>query len=151
MKDCVRFAPLLGARDRELTPAEAAALAAHLSSCDRCRAIAADLAATEGMVRDSVMARANARDFSTFADEVMAKVGRAERPGFLGWIGRHRAATAAGTLVPVLAALALLMYVRVDGGREQVALLELSSEGEATTVLQTTDGPVVLLAEDNGS
>ena len=150
MKDCVRFAPLLGAQDRELTPAEAAALAAHLASCDRCRALAADLAATEGMVRESVMARANARDFSTFADEVMAKVGRAERPGFLGWIRRHRAATAAGTLVPVLAALALLMYVRIDGGREP-ALFELSSEGEATTVLQTADGPVVLLAEDNGS
>jgi len=150
MSDCTKIAPLLGARDHELTAAEAAALAAHLASCDRCRAIAADLAATEGMVREGLMARANARDFSTFADEVMAKVGRAERPGLFGWIGRHRAATALGTLIPVLAAVALLMYVRIEGGREP-ALFELSSEGEATTVLQTADGPVVLLAEDNGS
>jgi hypothetical protein len=29
-------------------------------------------------------------------------------------------------------------------------MLELSSEGEATTVLETQDGPVVLLNEENG-
>jgi anti-sigma factor RsiW len=150
MSECTKFAPMLGARDRELTPAEAAALAAHLAGCDRCRAIAADLAATEGMVSEALLARANARDFSTFADEVMARVGRAERPGLLGWLGRHRAAAAAA-LVPVVAALAVLMYVRVEGGREPVAMLELSAEGEATTVLQTADGPVVLLLEENGS
>ena len=151
MSACTDIAPLLGAGEHELTAAEAAALAAHLASCPRCRALAADLAATEGMVREALAARANARDFTTFADEVMAKVGRAERPGLFGWIGRHRLAAAASTLVPVLAAIALLMYVRVDGGREQSALFELSSEGEATTVLQTADGPVVLLAESDGS
>jgi len=43
------------------------------------------------------------------------------------------------------------VYVRVDGGRDTIALLELSSEGEATTVLQTADGPVVLLAGESGT
>jgi len=141
---------MLGARDGELSPADAAALTAHLATCERCNALAADLAATTGMVSEALLARANARDFSTFADEVMARVGRAERPGLRGWLGRHRAAAAAA-LLPVVAALAVLMYVRIDGGREPVALFELSSEGEATTVLQTADGPVVLLAEESGS
>ena len=150
MTDCLRFAPMLGAREGELAAGEAKALAAHLASCPRCRAIAADLAATDGMVAASLLARANSRDFSTFADEVMAKVHRAERPGLLGWLGRHRAAAAAG-LVPVVATLALLMYVGIHGGQEPVAMMELSSEGEATTVLQTADGPVVLLTEENGT
>jgi hypothetical protein len=128
--------------------------------------MAADAAATDGMVAEALLRRANARDFSTFADEVMARVdplsspasrgsgvpgtSRAERPGLLAWLRRHRAAAAAG-LVPVLAALAVIVYVRLEGGPGPVAMLELSSEGEATTVLQTADGPVVLLQEDGGT
>ena len=150
MTECIRFAPMIGAREGELSPAEAKALSAHLAGCEKCRAIAADLAATEGMVAESLVARANARDFTTFADEVMARIDRAERPGFLGWLGRHRAAAAAA-LVPVVATLALLMYVGIHGVREPIAMMELSSEGEATTVLQTADGPVVLLAEETGT
>jgi anti-sigma factor RsiW len=146
MKDCLRFAPLIGSREGELSPADASALAAHLTSCAACRARTADLTATEGMVSGALMARANARDFSTFADEVMARVERAERPGLLGWLRRHRVAAAA--LVPALAALAVIVYVRVAGGPGPVAMLELSSEGAATTVLQTADGPVVLLDEE---
>jgi anti-sigma factor RsiW len=150
MSECTKFAPMLGSRDHELAPEEAAALTAHLAQCARCNALAADFAATDGMVRESLLARANARDFSTFADGVMARVGRAERPGLLGWLGRHRAAAAAA-LVPVVAALTVLMYVRISG-QEPIAMLELSAEGEATTVLQTADGPVVLLQdEDSGS
>lgn len=150
MTDCTRFAPMVGAREDDLSAAEARALAAHLAGCARCRAIAADLAATDGMVADALLARANARDFSTFADEVMARAGVAERPGLLGWLRRHRAAAAA-SLVPVLAALAVIVYVRVEDGQGPVAMLELSSEGEATTVLQTIDGPVVLLQEETGT
>jgi anti-sigma factor RsiW len=144
MKDCIRFAPLIGARAGELTPGEAKALALHLRECAACRATAADFAATDGLVGEALLARANARDFAPFVDEVMARVGRTERPGILGWLGRHRRAAAAA-LVPALAALALIVYVRLDGGRDQIAMLELTSEGEVTTVLQTTDGPVVLL------
>jgi anti-sigma factor RsiW len=150
MSGCVRFAPMIGARPGELDGAEAQALADHLAGCASCRALAADLAATEGLVAEALLARANERDFAPFGDEVMARIGRAERGGLRAWLARHRRATAA-MLVPVLAALAVIVYVRLDGGRDEIALLELSSEGEATTVLQTADGPVVLLAGESGT
>jgi anti-sigma factor RsiW len=144
MKDCIRFAPMIGSRPGELSPADADALASHLLTCEACQTLAADFTATEGLVNDALMAQANARDFSGFVDGVMARVDRAEAPGILGWFRRHRAAAAAG-LVPVLAALATIVYLRVTGGPGPAAMFELSSEGEATTVLQTVDGPVVLL------
>jgi anti-sigma factor RsiW len=148
--ECVRFAPMLGSRPGELPPSDAEALAKHLETCETCQALAADLAATDGLVSEALLARANARDFSGFVDGVMARVERAERPGLLGFLRRHRAATVAG-LVPVLAALAAIVYLRLAGGPGPDALFELSSEGEASTVLQTTDGPVVLLnADDDG-
>jgi anti-sigma factor RsiW len=162
--DCVRLAPMIGAREGELAPSEAAALAAHLRTCGDCAALAADLAATEGLVSETLLAAANARDFAPFVDEVMARVARADPStspalgaGYAqggrsvwAWLSRHRRAAAA-SLVPVLAALALIVYVRVDGGREPIALLELSSEGEVTTVLQTADGPVVLFTGESGT
>jgi anti-sigma factor RsiW len=138
---------MIGSRPGELSAAEAAALEAHLATCPACSALAADFAATEGLVAEALLAQANARDFAPFVDEVMARVAPRER-SLRGWVARHRRAAAAA-LVPVLAALALIVYVRLDGGREHIALLELSSEGEVTTVLQTSDGPVVLLAGES--
>jgi anti-sigma factor RsiW len=139
---------MIGARAGELTPGEAKALELHLGECGTCRAIAADLAATAGLVSEALLARANARDFGPFVDQVMARVGRAERRGLAGWFGRHRRAAAAA-LAPALAALALIVYLRVESGGDHIAMLELTSEGEATTVLQTSDGPVVLLAGES--
>jgi anti-sigma factor RsiW len=152
---------MLGAREGELTAAEAAALDQHLSTCARCRALARDFAAMDGLVAESLLARANARNFASFADEVMERVaprakqapgrGAPAEPGltFWGWIRGHRRAAAAA-LVPVLAAAALVVYVQVDTeAPREIALLEVSSEGEATTILQTSDGPVVLLMEEN--
>ncbi len=53
---------------------------------------------------------------------------------------------------PALAALAVIVYVRHEGSRPQeIALLEVASEGDATTILQTSDGPIVLLNEESGS
>ncbi len=151
MKDCVRFAPMIGARAGELTPGEAKALEAHLSGCAACRAVAADFAATDGLVREALLARAGTRDFAPFVDEVMARVERrGTRAGVLAWLSRHRRAAAA-MLAPVLAALVVIVYVLDHGGRGEIAQLEISAEGEATTVLQTSDGPVVLLDEENGS
>lgn len=156
MKDCVRFAPMIGAREGELTPGEAKALEAHLAECRGCRATAAAFAATDGLVAKSLLARANSRDFGPFVDEVLARVssgrGRPEagRGGLLGWLAHHRRAAAAA-LAPVVAALAVLVYVRVGGGPQEIALLEITAEGEAVTVLQTVDGPVVLLSEGAGS
>lgn len=153
MKECVRFAPMIGSREGELAPDEARALEAHLAGCAACRARAADLAATEGLVSEALLAQANARDFAPFVDEVMARIGAGapERRGVLAWLGRHRRVLAAG-LAPALAALAVIVYVRHEGSRPQeIALLEVTSEGDATTILQTSDGPIVLLAEESGS
>jgi anti-sigma factor RsiW len=159
MKDCVHFAPMIGAREGELTEVEARALAAHLAMCQRCQELAADFAATEGLVADALLARANARDFGPFVDQVMERVGdESARPGarirrgLPAWLLLHWKGTLA-TLAPALAALAVFMYVRSGGpGRPQeTASLEIFSEGVAT-VLQTSDGPVVLLApEEHGS
>jgi anti-sigma factor RsiW len=154
MKDCARYAPLIGAREGELSKDEVASLAAHLAGCPRCHAIAGDFVATEGLVGERLTARAAARDFAPFVDEVMERVyGRAatHRGGVFGWLHTHWKGTLAG-FAPALAALAVFMYVRFDGGRGEVAALELSSEGNVTMVLQTADGPVVLLAdEESGS
>ncbi len=152
-KDCVRFAPMIGAREGELSADDARALEAHLAACPACQARAADLAATEGLVPDALMAAANQRDFAPFVDEVMARIGAApERRGLAAWIARHRRALVA-SLVPALAAVAVIVYVRIEGGGrpEPYALLEVASEGDATTILQTSDGPIVLLNEGNGS
>lgn len=147
MKDCVHFAPMIGARAGELTPGEAKALEAHLSACAACRGIARDAAETDGLVGEALMARANARDFAPFVDEVMARI---EGRGFRSWLRRHRRGALA-TLAPVLAALAVIVYVRHESHRSEIAMLEVSSVGEATTILETQDGPVVLLSEENGS
>lgn len=145
MKDCTRFAPMIGAREGELSAADARALQAHLAACPACAAYARDVAATDGLVAEGLLARAAERDFAPFVDQVMARVERAERRGILGWLGRHRR-VAAAALAPVLAALALIVYVRLDGGsRGEIALFELYSEGEVATILNTMDGPIVLL------
>jgi anti-sigma factor RsiW len=143
---------MVGAREGELAGDDARALEAHLAACPGCRARAADLAATDGLVSEALLAAANARDFGPFVDQVMARVGAApERRGLRAWLGRHRRAVAA-TLAPALAALAVIVYVRLEGGGpQQYALLEVASEGDATTILQTSDGPIVLLTEENGS
>ena len=149
MKACTRYAPMIGAREGELSEAEARELAAHLAACPRCRALAADLAATEGLVSEALLSRANARDFGPFVDQVMARTLRQAQGGG-GILSRLHAhwKTAAAAMVPALAALMVFLYVR-DGQRpEELALLELTSEGNVATILETSDGPVVLLAPD---
>jgi anti-sigma factor RsiW len=157
MKDCIRYAPMLGAREGELTDDEQRALDAHVAGCADCRAIAANLAALDGLVGESLMARANARDFAPFVDQVMARVGAEGhapargRRGVLGWLFAHPRAAIA-SVVPVLAAVALVVYVRSGtGGSGEMALLEISTEGDVTMVLQTNDGPVVLLGDGEQS
>lgn len=151
MKDCTRFAPMIGAREGELAPAEAKALEAHLAQCPSCAAFARDVAAMDGLVGEALLARAAERDFAPFVDAVMAKVDPApRRRGLLAWLAGHRRAAAA-TLAPVLAGLALLVYVQLHAGGGEIAILELTSEGEVTTVLQTADGPVVLFGGEGES
>lgn len=150
MSECVRHAPMIGARQGELTEQEALSLALHLETCPRCQAYVQDTAATDGLVAEALLARAAERDFAPFVDQVMARIGDSEphRAGVLGWLNHHWKVALAG-LAPALAALAVFLYVQSESDfRDHVALLELSSEGEATTVLQTRDGPVVLLAPE---
>ncbi|ACL67744.1 putative transmembrane anti-sigma factor [Anaeromyxobacter dehalogenans 2CP-1] len=149
--DCVRYAPMIGAREGELSTEEARALAAHLEACDACGARALDLAATEGLVSEALLARAAERDFAPFVDQVMARIGH-EAPaprGVLSWLRRHWRGTAAA-LTPAVAAVAVFLYVRWEGSQPgEMALLEFSSEGNISTVIQTSDGPVVLLDDDD--
>jgi anti-sigma factor RsiW len=151
MKDCVRYAPMIGAREGELDAGEARDLAAHLASCATCRAVEATVRATDGLVAEALLAEAARRDFAPFVDGVMARV--AARPaGALGrlraWLGGHRRLAGALAALPVVAALAVVVYVRTERpARDTLAQVELDSEGDVATVLRTDDGPLVLLGD----
>jgi anti-sigma factor RsiW len=164
-KDCVRFAPMLTARDGELDAAERASLDEHLSGCARCRAEVADFAATEGLVRDALLGEAARRDFAPFVDAVMARVapaearlarahrdeGRTAWDGLISWVRRHRFAAATGALAPAVAGIALIMYVASDRPTDpQVGEVVVVAEGRVPMVLRTADGPVVLLGGPDG-
>jgi putative copper export protein len=61
---------------------------------------------------------------------------------------RHRVLAAASALVPALAAVALYLYIDRRGGTGPSELsVEVTSEDLATAVLQTSDGPVILVGE----
>jgi anti-sigma factor RsiW len=149
--------PLLGSRPGELDPTEEALLQAHLSTCPSCRARLADVEALAGVVRDGLLAEADARDFSGFADGVMARIPssawrRARGDGPLArlraWFHRHRLVAAVSALAPALAALALYLYIdRTSRGGPAELAVEVTSEDLAAIVLDTSDGPVILVGE----
>jgi len=161
MNPCLRFAPMIGARPGELPDEDARALAEHLAACSACQARAADAGALEGLLSEALLAEANARDFSTFSDQVLERIpeyreavgqrGTSPRAtgGIWSWIRHHRFAAAMGTLAPALAAVAIVIYVgRGQGPGPDDVLVEVTVEGGGATVLDTSDGPVVLFGED---
>jgi anti-sigma factor RsiW len=151
MKDCVRYAPMLAAHEGDLTPDEAREVEAHLAGCPDCRVREAALHASEGLVSEALLAEASRRDFAPFVDGVMARIGARRSPlaRLRGWAGLHRRLAAALGVVPVLAAAALVVYVRsYRPAGEELAMVELDAEGDVTMVLQTEDGPLVLLGAD---
>lgn len=153
MSACTRFAPMLSARAGELSGADAHALAEHLATCDACQARLADEAALAGMLSDALTAEANRRDFATFSDEVLARIPEyrdapRRRGGFLDWVRHHRLVAALGGLAPALAALAIVVYVRGSHGPGDEVALQVSAESGVPMVLETADGPVVLLGDD---
>jgi len=162
MTACVKFAPMIGSREGELPEEEARALAAHLEACPACQAIAAELAATEGLLGDALLSRANSRDFAPFVDQVMARVGARSRrapafeaarrrPGLLAFLRGHRRLTAVAlaAVVGILAAVSAFLYVHKSVEQpEELAALQVDLEG-GSTVLQTSDGPVVLIEPDD--
>ncbi|HEY6003603.1 MAG TPA: zf-HC2 domain-containing protein, partial [Anaeromyxobacter sp.] len=97
MKECVLFAPMIGARPGELTAGESKALDAHLSSCSACRGVARSAETFDGLVGEALLARASVRDFAPFVDGVLARIEGAPRrsAGFLSWLHGHRRAAVA--------------------------------------------------------
>ena len=155
--NCAGAAPLLGSRPGELDPTEEAILSAHLSTCEPCRARQADLEALSRVVEDGLLGEAARRDFSAFADGVMERIPAsawrgAPAPGALGWVRdlfrRHRVLATASALVPALAALALYLYIgRTSGTGPLEFNVEVTSEDLAPMVLDTSDGPIILVGE----
>jgi len=146
---------MIGSRDGELTPAEAAGLQAHLVGCAGCRAFQGDLLATEGMVAQALERAAATRDFAPFVDGVMARVSMARPPGLLARLVHqlrlHPRLAFGGALLPIAAA-ALALFIRTGGGDLADAhahAVLLDSEGRATTIIQSSDGPVLLLDDDD--
>jgi len=153
---CAGAAPLLGSLPGELDPREEALLGAHLATCPACRARQADVEALSGLVRDGLRGAAAQRDFSTFSDGVMARIPASAWRGapagpldrLRELLRRHRVLAAASALVPALAAVALYLYIDRRGGTGPAELsVEVTSEDLATAVLQTSDGPVILVGE----
>jgi hypothetical protein len=165
MKACTRWAPMIGARKGELGDADAFGLADHLAICDACHARLTDAEALAGMLSEALMGEANRRDFSEFADGVMARLPAApstaplrgsaqgERipQGWLtpiaAWVRHHRLAAAASALAPAVAAVALVLYL----GRDQAPefAVDVSSDDRGAMVLETNEGPVVLLGDSD--
>lgn len=151
---CIPYLPMIGSRPGELEPAESHALETHLAGCPSCRAWAAELASTEWLVSEALMGAAAQRDFAPFVDGVMARVqAGAPRPGLLARLAAavrlHPRLAIGGALVPA-AALAVALYLAAP--RNDVAsasMLEVHAEGGATTIIQSSDGPVVLLDDDD--
>ncbi len=154
MADCTTYRPLVGSRQGELSPAEAAALAGHLAGCEGCRRWGAALASTEGLVSEALQAVAARRDFAPFAGQVMARIEHRH----LGPLARLRRTVvlhpwfaAFGALAPVAAALLVALYVERGARHDRsTAALEVNSEG-ATTIIQSSDGPVVLIDDDEAT
>ncbi|BDG09623.1 zf-HC2 domain-containing protein [Anaeromyxobacter paludicola] len=151
MSACVRFAPMLTARRGELSAEEQAGLAGHLAGCARCRAIQKDLLAVEGVVGYGLTRAAAARDFSGFAEGVLARLeaAPADHEGALrrlaAWFRAHRALAFGAAMAPVAAALALYLLLPGAGPEND---LDVVTEGRSATVLRTSDGPVVLIGSD---
>ena len=154
MADCTDYRPLIGSREGELTTAAARALADHVAGCAGCRRWAASLAVTEGLVSEALLAAAAQRDFTTFSGQVLARIEQ-RRLGPLGRLRRairnHPWLAAAGTLGPATAAAALALFLQYRSGRDlaDARTLEVSAQGGATTIIQSSDGPVVLIDDDD--
>jgi hypothetical protein len=153
MADCTTYRPLIGSREGELDADEATELATHLVGCEGCTRWAASLAVTEGLVSEALLAVAARRDFTDFAAQVQARI-EDRRLGPLARlrraVTRHPWFALGGTLAPIAAALLVAFYVQGNSSFRDnaTASLEVNSEG-ATTIIQSSDGPLVLIDDDD--
>ena len=155
MTGCLRYAPMIGARPGELSGEDERGLAEHAAACAACQGRLADEAALAGMLSAALLDEANRRDFTTFSDEVLARIPACQRErgplARLGaWARRHRAAAIAGVVAPALVAAALFVYLS-GGAPERPVVVEVSAEGQNATVLETREGPVVLFGDAAGT
>jgi len=163
VKECALYAPMLGAHPGELSTDEEARLNAHLAFCDACQGRLADLSATEGMLAEALSRAAARRDFTDFADGVMARIpasawrtGAPEKAGGLrslkAFLGRHKVLAVVSAVAPALAAAALFLFVERSGGPEPASPgVEVTSETLSPVVLDTSDGPVILMSDSEGT
>lgn len=155
MTECTLFQPMIGSRPGELSAAEAESLQAHVSGCAGCQRWAAELASTEWLISEALLAQAAKRDFAPFVDGVMARVERTRPQPLLSRLVTamrlHPRLVISGALAPLVAALALGLWLQAGGRGDVVAAsqLEVSAEGAATTIIQSTDGPLVLIDDDD--
>ena len=152
MSSCLVFAPMIGARPGELNPLEKEAFAEHLAGCAACQARLSDAEALSAVLPEALLAEANRRDFATFSDEVLARIPalaprRAREGHKLGAFLRRHRLLLVSALVPALLALSLLVYFGL-AAPEPAALVDVVAEGRSATVLETSDGPVVLLGDE---
>jgi anti-sigma factor RsiW len=145
MNDCLSYAPMIGARPGELSAAERTALEGHLAGCQACQARLADERALEGLLGEALMREAARRDFADFADQVMARVERRRAGSLRAFFRRHRALAVGSALAPTLAAAALIVYLELRGGTAPG--IEVVSEQYAPMVIETDDGPLILLGD----
>ena len=88
------------------------------------------------------------------SDHVMARVA-ATRPSslraLLAFFRRHRIVAAASALAPTLAALALIVYFQTRGisAGPLAGDFEVTSEDHSPMVLDTADGPLILLGDSD--
>ena len=155
MTACDTYLPMIGSRPGELTDAEAADLSAHLAGCDGCRRWAAELAATEWLVSEALLLAAAKRDFGPFVDGVMARVEAARPVPLLERVLRamrlHPRLVIGGALAPLVAALAAVLWLQAGGTNDlaDASFLEVNAEGGATTIIQSSDGPLVLIDDED--
>jgi hypothetical protein len=92
-------------------------------------------------------------DFSGFVDGVMERVEASRRPAVLGrwrrfW-NEHRVLALGGAIAPAAAAAALVLYLAQPAGDALLAAVDVSSEDGTAMVIQTDQGPVVLLGDSD--
>ncbi len=137
MTACDTYLPMIGSRPGELSAAESGALDTHLAGCEGCRRWAAELASTEWMISEALLAEAAKRDFAPFVDGVMARVEGAKPQPLLARLGRlmrlHPRLVIGGALAPLVAALALgLRPYRIHAGHADATTTGWPSEHPAS-------------------
>lgn len=145
--------------DGELSPSERQALERHLTACPDCTARVADLRATSGLIRVGMEMVADEADFSSFAQNVMARITPEKAPWYerigiavseLFTYQRWQLATGlAIALLAIFAAAGWLLHPTTPAGyaSDQIAVRSVSTADQAhiaPVVMKTTGGDTII-------